>query len=72
MQEHPFQDSGNHGNNAEIALKVCGKFHFRIRKSSTKFCFKVKKPHFKLRKALFKKVLETNCKTKNYLEFILT
>ena len=47
----------------------CGKYHFRIRKSSTKFHFKVRKPHFKLRKALFKRGLERNGKNKNVLEF---
>ena len=51
--------------------KLCEKFNFRIRKSSTKFHIKVKKPHFKLRKALFKKGLERNFKIKNVLEFDL-
>ena len=40
-----------------------------IRKSSTKFHIKVRKHHFKLRKALFKMDLERNCKYKNVLEF---
>ena len=56
MQENPFQDRGNHGNreyNAKILRKLCGKFHFRIRNSNTKFHIKVWKPHFKMRKALF-------------------
>ena len=44
-------------NNAEIAQK-----------SSTIFHFKERKPHIKLRKALFKWVLERNCKNKNVLE----
>ena len=49
--------------------KLFGKYHFRISKSSTKFHIKVRKPHFKLRKALFTKGLERNCKNKNTLEF---
>ena len=65
MQESPFQDRGNLGNNTEIARKLCGKFHFRTRKSITKFYIKVRKPHFKLRKALFKR----GCKNKIILEF---
>ena len=40
------------------------KTHFRIRKY-----IKVRKPHFKLPKALFKRVLERNCKNRNVLEF---
>ena len=44
-------------------------FHFRIRNSSTKFHFKVRKPPFKLWKALFKRGLERNSKNKNILEF---
>ena len=44
-------------------------YHFRIWISSTKFHFKVWKPHFILRKALFKKGLERNGKNKNFLEF---
>ena len=36
---------------------------------STKFHFKVRKPHFRLRNALFKRVLERNGKHKNILEF---
>ena len=61
----------NCGNNVKIAQKLCGKFHFRIRKCSTKFHIKLKvtKPHFKLRKALFKRGLERNCENKNVLEF---
>ena len=44
--------------NAEIARKLCGKLYFRIRKSTTKFHVKVRKPHFKLRKEKeFKKKL---------------
>ena len=49
---------GNRRNNAEIAeitRKLCGK----------SISEKVRKPHFKLRKALFKRVLES----KNVLEF---
>ena len=49
---NPFQVRGNQGNNAEI------------RKSSTKFHFKVRKPNFKLRKALFKRGVERNSKYK--------
>ena len=37
MQESQFQDRGIRGNKAEIARKLCEKFHFKIRKSSTKF-----------------------------------
>ena len=45
------------------------KFPFQKRKSSTKFCIKVRKPYFiKLRKELFEKGLQRNCK-KNVLEF---
>ena len=33
------------------------------------FFSKVRKPHFKLRKALLKRGLERNCKNKNILEF---
>ena len=44
------------------------KFPYQKRKSSTKFCIKVRKPHFKLRKELLKKGLQRNCK-KNVLEF---
>ena len=44
MQEKPFHDRGNRGNNAEIAVKLCRKFHFRIRKSSNKFHIEVRKP----------------------------
>jgi hypothetical protein len=70
MQEKPFQDRGNRGKGedsaeiAEITRKLCEKFHFRIRKSSTKFHIKLKKHHFKLRKARFKRGLERNCKRK--------
>ena len=67
MQGNPFQDRGNRENNMKIARKLCEKFHFRIRKSSTKFHIKVTKPHFKLRKAIFKRGLERN--QKNVLEF---
>ena len=56
---------------AEIAWKLCRKFHFRIRKSSTKFYIKVRKPHFQLQKALFKRSFERNCKAKNVLEYDL-
>ena len=52
-----------------IFLLLCGKFHFRITKSSTKFHFKVRKPYFKLWKALFKWGLEIYVKNKNVLEF---
>ena len=62
MQENPFQDRGNCGNNVKIARKLCGKFYFRIRKSSTKLHIKVRKPHFKLRKAIFKRGLGRNHK----------
>ena len=68
MQGNPFQDRGNCGKNVKIARKLCGKFHFRISKSSTKFHFKGRKPHFKLRKAIFKRGLERNHK-KSVLEF---
>ena len=50
MKETPFQDCANRGNSAEITViveicgneaeivqKLCGKFHFRIRKSDTEF-----------------------------------
>ena len=75
MQENLFQDRGthghcvNHGNYAEITRKLGGKFQFRIRNYSTKFPIKVMKPHFKMRKALFKRGLERNCKNKYVLEF---
>ena len=54
---------------AEIAQKLCRKFHFRIRKSNT-FHIKVRKLHFKLRKALSnsKRALERYCKNKNVLK----
>ena len=58
MQENQFQGCGNRGNSAKIMRKSCTKFHFKVRK-----------PHFKLRKALFKRVLERNVKNKNVLEF---
>ena len=60
MQENPFQDRGNRGNNTEIMWKVL---------SSSKFHFKVRKPHFKLWKSLFKRGLGRNSKIKNVLEF---
>ena len=41
----------------------------RIRRSSTKFHIKVRKPYFKLRKALFKIGLERNGINKNIQEF---
>ena len=67
MQETLIQDGGN---NVEIAQELGRKLDFRIRKSSTKFNqIKVKKPHFKLRKSLFKKGLESNCKSKYVLKF---
>ena len=72
MQENLFQDHGNRENSAEIAQitrKLCQKFNIRIRKSRTQFHIKVRKPHFKLQKALFKRGLERNCKSKNVLEF---
>ena len=69
MQETPFQDRGNHAEIAEIEWKLCRKYHFRLRKYSTKFHIKVWKSHFKLRKALFTRVLERKFKTKNVLEF---
>jgi hypothetical protein len=47
-----------HGDNAEKEQKLGRKYHFKKRISSTKFYFKVRKPHFKLRKALFKRGLE--------------
>ena len=50
---------------AEITRKLCGKFHFRIRKYSTKFHIKVRKPHFKLRKVLFKKGLGKKLQKQN-------
>ena len=46
------------------------KVPFRIRISSNIFHFKVRKPHFKLREALFKRSLERNG-NKNVLEFDL-
>ena len=60
------------GKVAEItqkSRKLCGKYQCRIRISSTKFHFKVSKPHFKLRKALFKRGLDRNGRNKNLLEF---
>ena len=69
MQENSFQDRGNSAKIAEITRKLCGKFHFRIRISSTKFHIKVRKLHFQLRKALFKTGFERNCKNKNGVEF---
>ena len=53
-------------NNKEIGQKLCRKFHLRIRKYSTKLHFKVRKPHLKLRKALFKRGLERIGKNKNF------
>ena len=51
-------------------MKLFRKFHFSIRKDSTKFHIEVRKPHFKLRKALFEKGLDRNCKYKKcVLEF---
>ena len=64
MQESPIQDHENRGNSTEITQK----YHFRIRKSSAKFYIKIRKPHFKLRKALFKRGLERNGKNRNVLE----
>ena len=59
MQENQFQGCGNCENSAKIMRKSCTKFHFKVRK-----------PHFKLRKALFKRVLERNVKNiRNILEF---
>ena len=73
MQENQLQGRGDRGNNAEIAeiaRKICGNYQFkRIRNSSTLFHLKVRKPNFKLRKALFKRGLERNRKNKNVLEF---
>ena len=78
IQENPFKHRVNRENSgviSEVTQKLCGKFHFKIRKSRTKLHIKlhikVRKPHFKLRKALFKIVLERNCKNKNVLEFDL-
>ena len=71
MEKKTFQMQETHFKTAvieEIARKLCGKLHFIIWKSSTKF-HKVSKPHFKLRKALFKTGFERNCKNKNVLEF---
>ena len=74
MQENPFQDRkncknyGNRLNYTEIERKLCGEFTSRKSKFSTKFNIKVRKPHFKLRKALFKRDLERNYKSKNVLE----
>ena len=42
---------------AELVRKLYGKFYLRIRKYDTVFHFKVRKPHFKQRKALFKRLL---------------
>ena len=57
MQENQFQG--------------LGKYYFRIRKYGIKFHFKIKKPYFKLRKALLKRGLERNGKNKNVLKFDL-
>ena len=48
----------------EKTMTLCGKYYFRIRKYSTKFHFKVRKPYFKLRIALFKSGLKKMVKTK--------
>ena len=48
MQENPFQDRGNRRNRGNNAKNL----HFRIRKSSSKFHIKVRKPHFKLRRKI--------------------
>ena len=60
MQQNQFQGRGNSGNNAKIIIS----------ESSTNFNFKVKKHHFKLRKALFKRGLERNSKNKNVLDYL--
>ena len=65
MHENPFKGRGYSVEIAEIARKLYEKLHFIIRKSSTKFHIKVRKLHFKLRKALLKRGLERNCKSKN-------
>ena len=69
INRNKFQDRVNSGNNAEIAWKLCENFQLKIRESSIKFHFKVRKPRFKPRKALFKRGLERNGKNKNVLEF---
>ena len=45
------------------------KVSFMNKESSIKFHIKVRKPHFKLQKVLFKRGLERNCTNKNVLEF---
>ena len=45
------------------------KVPFQNKEISTKFYIKVRKPHFKLRKELFKRGLKRNCKNKNVFEF---
>ena len=66
-----FEMTFFHFTNAEINIKVAKMaeiarilwYHFRIRKSNTKFHFKVRKPYNKLRKTPFKRGLEWKCLT---------
>ena len=73
MEPGPFQIQENLFQIQENLLQdgivfQYGKYHFIIRKSSNKFHIKIRKPHFKLRKALLKRGLERNGKNKNVLE----
>ena len=54
---------------AEITRKLCRKLNFRIRISITIFHIKDRKPHSKLREALYKEGLERNYENKNVLKF---
>ena len=77
-----FRDFRNIEIDIRISIKEqnhfnCRKTNFKVAESTTSekgnhsnnFHFKVRKPHFKLRKALYKGGLERNVKNKNTLEF---
>ena len=57
------------GNSAEKLGKSAESIISEQGNHSTKFHIKIRKPHFKLRKALFKRGLERNGKNKKFLEF---
>ena len=48
MQDTPIKGRRNRkiSKTAEIAQKICGKFNFKIRKSTIIFHIKIRKPHF--------------------------
>ena len=60
MQEQQFE--GNRGNSAESTTS-------ELESHSTKFHIKIRKPHFKLQKVLFKRGLERYGVNKIVLEF---